>query len=166
MKVSGKVVVLGTALVLGLFSGEAYAGLTYSPGTQTLPFIRPNISVFSTLVQINNTNTILNVEIGRDDTSPWASIVATVTAPGSLAGPPHTFVYRPLWDTPGLANRPGFPESDYFAAQWTACDVFARHATTLRANMGNNGVGLQMYANVSSTANAYHLEFYKYQMTW
>ena len=163
---------------VGTWSGRALATVTYSTGTaaEAFPLVRPAPGAFATLVTINTNDTVGTLEIGRDDLSPWAAVNAQIAAPPEGLDPniPYRWIYRPLWDVQ-IPNRPSFPESDHFAAQWTACDVFARHATTMRTNMGNQGVGMIFYVDLNSIVNnpappgnpnQHSLEFYKYRMAW
>lgn len=165
-----RLVLFAGALALGGFAGAAAASTTYTTGanSETPPLMRPLIGAFASVVTIGQADTVGRVQIGRDNLSPWAAVEAQLaTAQGSLSqNTTYAFVYRPLWDVFGLPNRPSFPESEFFSAQWTACDVFARNVTTMRANMGPQGIGIVMYLDLNSSQVPSYLEFYKYEMSW
>lgn len=146
---------LGTvAFVFGLATGTALASQQFTGGTQTANATQPAIGGFVLPITVvapsNGGDRILNISIGRDDLSPFASIAvdfgsSSVYYNGGYPNSVHHFFYRP-WCDPLTSNPPviataGAARQGDLGEHFQACDVFARHAERMRANWGTTDQG-------------------------
>ena len=136
------------ALALGLAAGSALASQQFTAGTQVVA-TQLNIGGFALPIVFvappNGADQMMNISIGRDDLSPFAS-VAVAFGPANAyynGGFPlnvHHFIYRP-WSDPLLPNPPriagtGGGRLGDLAQHFELCDIFARHAERMRTNWG------------------------------
>jgi hypothetical protein len=150
---------LGAGTVaMGLLAGSTLAGQFFSPagGTQTTGVVAPGPGVYTFPVLAGPAfgDMVSALSIGRDDTSPFASINLflanwTPTSFPGISPPPPTgttypsyyymFTYRPWLDplvpNPGpIATSGGAAAIGELASHFEACDVFLRHAEKMRTN--------------------------------
>jgi hypothetical protein len=164
--------VFAVTVVLGVsvMAGQAMALMIFTAGGQSaLPVARPAIGVYTLPVTLNAADTWDWIFVGRDDTSPFAGVrVTPAAAPAPIVnGVPTMFVYRPLWDVAEQPNIPAVPAAGQYTQHFTPSDIFATHATTVRANLAT-GAALHMWLDPGSigTGALNDTEFYKYYLGW
>jgi hypothetical protein len=146
------------AVAVGLFAGSSLAGQFFAPagGVQTTNAVAPAPGVYTLPVIAGPAygDLVSALSIGRDDTSPFASINMFLTNyappfyPGLNPPPPagtpypsyyYMFTYRPWLDplvpNPArIANPNGAPAIGELASHFEACDVFLKYAEKMRTN--------------------------------
>jgi hypothetical protein len=137
------------AVALGLLAGSTVAGQFFNPagGAQTTNAVAPAPGVFTMPVVAGPAfgDLVSALSIGRDDTSPFASINMFLT---NYQSPPnqnpfpsfyYMFVYRP-WLDPLVPNPPpiaianGAPIMGELTSHLEACNVFLTYAEKMRTN--------------------------------
>jgi hypothetical protein len=158
----------------GLLAGEAIAAPAFTPGVQTpQPMARPLLANYILPVPLTAADTIAVIEVGRDDTSPYAQIIVNF-APGNPVPPmpfprgmPTPFVYRPIWDSalyPNLTNAVGAPVAGMADGQVTAIDVFVKAVQNYRTSATPAG---QLWLDTLSPAGSLNNnEFYKFRISY
>lgn len=141
------------ALALGAWAGTSAAAPQWNTGSQSFNVRHMGHwpSPLNLAIPIRMPDALEAVSIGRDETSPFATVQISFSPMSiySNGGQPNTYVftYRPLWDPlngtwapfngiPPVAGVPYAAVGD-LTDQWTACDVFARHAQTARQTWQN-----------------------------
>jgi hypothetical protein len=159
------------AVALGLIAGSTVGGQFFNPagGAQTTGAVAPAPGVYTMPVIAGPAfgDLVSALSIGRDDTSPFASINMFLTnyaPPGAQNPYPsfyYMFTYRPWLDPlvpnpPPIANANGAPIMGELASHYEACDVFLKYAEKMRTNWATIPTNPPLPGNPNPIPNFYN----------